>query len=35
MGAAKEEIMETLRIAYRIGETRAFFTSVQILKVLF
>lgn len=35
MGATKEEILETLRIAYQIGGNQALFTSAQLLKALF
>jgi alkylhydroperoxidase/carboxymuconolactone decarboxylase family protein YurZ len=35
MGATKEEIIETLRIAYQIGGNRALFTSAQVLQTLF
>jgi alkylhydroperoxidase/carboxymuconolactone decarboxylase family protein YurZ len=35
MGATKEEIIETLRIAYQIGGNRALFTSAQVLQILF
>jgi alkylhydroperoxidase/carboxymuconolactone decarboxylase family protein YurZ len=35
MGATKEEIMETLRIAYLIGGTRVLFTSAQLIKTLY
>jgi alkylhydroperoxidase/carboxymuconolactone decarboxylase family protein YurZ len=34
-GATKEEIIETLRIAYQIGGTRAVFTSAQLIRALF
>ena len=35
MGATKEEIIETLRIAYQIGGNRALFTSAIVLQTLF
>ena len=35
IGATKEEIMETLRIAYQIGGNAVLFTSAQLLKTLF
>jgi alkylhydroperoxidase/carboxymuconolactone decarboxylase family protein YurZ len=35
MGATKEEIIETLRIAYQIGGNRALFTSAQVFQALF
>ena len=35
MGATKEEIIETLRIAYQIGGNLALFTSAKLLKTLF
>ena len=34
-GATKEEIIETLRVAYQIGGAGAIFTSAQVLKALF
>lgn len=35
LGATKEEIVETLRVAYQIGGNRALFTSAQVLQTLF
>ena len=35
MGATKEEIIETLRVAYQIGGNGALFTSAQVLQALF
>jgi alkylhydroperoxidase/carboxymuconolactone decarboxylase family protein YurZ len=34
-GATKEEIVETLRVAYNIGGNRAIFTSALVLQSLF
>lgn len=35
LGATKDEIIETLRIAYFIGGNRALFTSAAVLQSLF
>ncbi len=35
MGATKEEVIESLRVAYQIGGNRALFTSAQVLAALF
>jgi len=35
LGATKEEIIETLRVAYYVGGNRALFTSAQVLQNLF
>ncbi len=35
LGATKEEIIETLRVAYYIGGTSALFTSAMTLQSLF
>jgi len=35
LGASKDEIIETLRVAYYVGGNRALFTSVQVLQNLF
>jgi alkylhydroperoxidase/carboxymuconolactone decarboxylase family protein YurZ len=35
LGASKEEIVETLRVAYYIGGNRALFTSAGVLANLF
>ena len=35
MGATKEEIVETLRVAYSIGGNEALFTSAMVLQALF
>jgi alkylhydroperoxidase/carboxymuconolactone decarboxylase family protein YurZ len=35
MGSTKEEIVESLRVAYSIGGNEALFTSALVLQVLF
>jgi alkylhydroperoxidase/carboxymuconolactone decarboxylase family protein YurZ len=35
VGAAKEEVIEALRVAYYIGGTSALFTSAMALQILF
>jgi len=35
LGATKQEIIETLRIAYLIGGTKALFTNATVLETLF
>jgi alkylhydroperoxidase/carboxymuconolactone decarboxylase family protein YurZ len=35
LGATKEEIIETLRVAYYVGGNRALFTSAVVLQSLF
>lgn len=35
LGATKQEIIETLRIAYLIGGTKALFTNATVLQTLF
>ena len=35
MGATKEEIVESLRVAYSIGGNEALFTSAMVLQALF
>ncbi|WXG42924.1 MAG: carboxymuconolactone decarboxylase family protein [Promethearchaeati archaeon SRVP18_Atabeyarchaeia-1] len=35
LGATKEEIIETLRIAYYVGGNRALFTSTMVLQTAF
>ena len=35
LGATKEEIIETLGVAYYVGGNRALFTSSQVLQNLF
>jgi alkylhydroperoxidase/carboxymuconolactone decarboxylase family protein YurZ len=35
LGAAKEEIVEALRVAYCVGGNRALFTSALVLRSLF
>jgi len=35
IGATKEEIVETLRVAYSIGGNEALFTSALVLQALF
>jgi alkylhydroperoxidase/carboxymuconolactone decarboxylase family protein YurZ len=35
LGATKEEIIEALRVAYRVGGNRALFTSALVMQNLF
>jgi alkylhydroperoxidase/carboxymuconolactone decarboxylase family protein YurZ len=35
LGATKEEIVETLRVAYYVGGNRALFTSALVMQNLF
>ena len=35
LGATKEEIVETLRVAYYVGGNRALFTSARVMQNLF